>query len=242
MIVVDGASTDGTVELLKGRGDVVARWVSEPDAGQTNALNKGYEMAGGEVFGWLNCDECYRPGALRTVGEAFAREPDLDIVFGHRIVVDEHGREIERMKLPAMHPRTYALFASGLLFSDTTFWSARVHRAAGRLDEENCPRYGMDVDWFGRLSLHVTRWRRLDSYLSEFTEHAGRVSRDVPEIPQISLSIRRRIRQMARVGPLRIILASPLYFVLSRWGRFGWRGLLRPPSFRALLRIAGLSA
>ncbi len=126
VIVMDGGSTDGTVALLKSRKEVVSRWVSAPDAGQTQALNRGFRLAAGEVLGWLNCDERYRDGALRLVGEAFAREPDLDIVFGHRVITDESGRELERQRQPALHPKHYALYASGLLFSDATFWKASV--------------------------------------------------------------------------------------------------------------------
>jgi glycosyltransferase involved in cell wall biosynthesis len=240
VIVVDGGSNDGTVELLKSRSDVVTRWVSEPDRGQTHALNKGFDMATGQVFGWLNCDERYRPGALQRVGEAFAQGPDLEIVFGHRVVVDLEGREVGRMKLPAIHPRGYALYASGLLYSDTTFWRADLHRLTGRLDEVNCSRYGMDFDWFCRLALHVTRWKRINAYLSEFTEHEKRVAWNVPEIPDIARQIRRRIQRLAGIGPMRIMLLSPIYFVFWRYGCFGWRGLLRPPSPISLLRVAGL--
>ncbi len=240
VIVVDGGSNDGTAELLERRSDVVTRWISEPDKGQTDALNRGYDLAVGEIFGWLNCDERYRPGVLRLVGEAFAQDSTLDIVFGHRLVVDRDGREIGRMKLPAIHPRSYALYASGLLFSDTTFWRAGLHRRTGRLDEVNCPRYAMDFDWFCRLGLNVRHWKRLDAYLSEFTEHEGRVTKNVAEMPDISHRIRKRVQRLAGIGPLRVILYSPFYFILSRYGRFGWRGLLRPPSPASLLRVAGI--
>ena len=241
VIVVDGASTDGTVELLKRRSDIVTRWISEPDRGQTHALNKGYAMATGEVFGWLNCDEQYRAGALRLVGKAFAQDPALDMVFGHRVVVDEKGQETGRMRTPAMHPRRYALYAGGLLFSDTTFWKADLHRQTGRLDEVNCPRYAMDFDWFCRLALHVKHWQRLNAYLSEFTEHEGRVSKNVAEMPDIAREIRKRVQRLAGIGPARVMLLSPLYFVFSRYGRFGWRGLLRPPRRGSLRRVAGLT-
>jgi glycosyltransferase involved in cell wall biosynthesis len=240
VVVVDGGSTDGTVELLKKRSDVVTRWVSEADAGQTNALNKGFDMATGEVFGWLNCDERYRPGALRLAGATFARDPELDIVFGHRIVVDREGREIGRMRLPGVHPRSYMLYAGGLLFSDTTFWTAALHRSVGRLDEENCGRYGMDFDWFGRLALKVKKWRRLGAYVSEFTEHEGRITKNVPEMPLIAHGIRRRVRRLAGIGALRVLLLGPLYFFPVRYGRFGWRGLLKPPRPATLLRVAGI--
>ena len=240
VIVVDGASTDGTMELLKRRSDVVTRWVSEPDAGQTYAMNKGYEMAGGQVFGGINCDERYRPGALRLVGEAFAQDPELDIVFGHRVLVDERGNELGRARLPAIHPLSYALYTAGLLFWDTTFWTAEVHRATGRLDEVNCPHYGMDYDWFGRLALNVKRWKCLDAYLSEFTEYEGRAAANVPEMPETAHRVRKRLQQLAGVGPLEVMLLGPLYFLLVRYGRCGWRGLLRPPSPLSLLRVAGI--
>jgi glycosyltransferase involved in cell wall biosynthesis len=240
VIVVDGASQDETVDLLKTRSDVVTRWVSEADTGQTQALNKGFAMAGGKVFAWLNCDERYRPGTLRLVGETFAQDPDLDIVFGHRVVVDQTGRELKRMRLPAIHPKNYALYASGLLYSDTTFWKAAVHRRTGELDEINFTRGFMDFDWFGRLGLQVKRWRRLDAYLSEFLEHEDRLSIDVPEMPEIAYKVRRHLQQLTGVTPMQVMLWSPLYFVLCRYTYFGWRGLLRPPAFKSLLRVAGL--
>jgi glycosyltransferase involved in cell wall biosynthesis len=239
VIVVDGGSTDGTVALLEG-SPVVSRWVSEPDEGQTQALNKGFRLATGEVYGWLNCDERYRPGALQLVGEAFAAEPGLDILFGHRVVTDKSGREIDRRRQPALHPRNYALYASGLLFSDATFWKKELHLQTGELDEVLCRRYAMDVDWFGRLSLHVRSWRRLDAFLSEFTNHEGRMTAEVPELPDIEWKIRQRLLKRAGVSPLQVILMSPLYFVITRYGRFGWRGLLTLPRPDTVFRFAGL--
>jgi glycosyltransferase involved in cell wall biosynthesis len=240
VIVVDGGSRDGTVELLKSRGEVVSRWLSEPDDGQTQALNKGYRLAAGEVFGWLNCDERYRPGALRLVGAAFAGEPHLDLVFGHRVIIDSQGREVARMRQPAINPRHSVLFASGLLFSDATFWKAALHRRTGELDEVLCRRYSMDFDWFGRLALNLKHWRRLDAYLSDFTEHEGRVTLGVPELRHIGRQIRRRLLALAGVSPLQVILLSPWFFVLSRYGRFGWRGLFYPPKPGTVFRFAGL--
>ncbi len=240
VIVVDGGSTDGTVDLLKARRDVVSHYVSEQDEGQTQALNKGFRLADGEVFGWLNCDERYRAGTLSRVGEAFARDPDLEMVFGHRMVVDRRGCEVKRLRQPALHPRHYVLYASGLLFSEAAFWKAALHRRTGELDEILCRRYAMDFDWFGRLSLSLRRWQRLDAYLGEFTEHEGRVTLDVPELPAIEQKVRRRLHALAGVSPWQVVLLSPLFFVLSRYGRFGWRGLVYPPRPGTVFRFAGL--
>ena len=240
VIVVDGASTDGTIELLKQRSDVVTRWISEPDKGSTYAANKGFDMCTGQIFGWLDSDEQYLSGALNLVGKTFFKNPDLDIVFGHRIAVDIEGRETGRMKLPAIHPAKYAMYASGLLFSDTTFWTVDVHRRTGRLDEINYPGNGNDFDWFSRVGLNVKRWKRIDAFLSEFTHHEGRIVFDDPNTPEIAHQIRKRVQKMAGISPLQIMLLSPVYFFLSRYGRFGWKGLLRPPKPSSLLRVAGI--
>ncbi len=238
VIVIDGASTDGTVDLLSS-SPVVNKWISEPDLGQTNALNKGFKLATGEVFGWLNCDERYRDSSLHLVAKAFAEDPGLDMVFGHRIVVDTKGNEIGREKMPAIHPLKYALYAFGLLYSDATFWRRDLHLATGELDDVRYPRYGMDFDWLCRLSLNIRRWKRLDAYLSEFTEYEGRISKNVAEMAHLGNEIRENIRRMAGVSTLQVLMYSPIFFFLVRYGRYGWRGLLRPPTFRGLLRIAG---
>jgi glycosyltransferase involved in cell wall biosynthesis len=93
-LVVDGASTDGTVEILERAGDV--RFVSEPDRGLSHAMNKGVDLAGGSIVGWLNADDVYLPGALRAVGEAFAAHPDAEWATGRCLIVDGAGREIRR--------------------------------------------------------------------------------------------------------------------------------------------------
>ncbi len=93
-IVFDGGSTDGTVELLKEYPHLI--WVSEKDAGHYHAMNKGIERATGDVVAILNADDCYRPGALAKVGEAFAAHPDWDGLFGDIVFVDGEKHEIYR--------------------------------------------------------------------------------------------------------------------------------------------------
>jgi glycosyltransferase involved in cell wall biosynthesis len=93
-VVVDGGSTDGTLEILQ-RADAI-RYVSEPDRGLSHAMNKGVAMAGGAVIGWLNADDLYLPGALRAIGEAFAAQPQAEWATGRCLIVDGAGREIRR--------------------------------------------------------------------------------------------------------------------------------------------------
>lgn len=93
-LVIDGGSTDGTLEILRASPQLT--WISEKDEGQYHAMNKGIARATGEVVAILNADDRYRPGALRAVGEAFARHPEWDALFGDIIYVGDGDREIFR--------------------------------------------------------------------------------------------------------------------------------------------------
>jgi glycosyltransferase involved in cell wall biosynthesis len=94
-VVVDGGSTDGTVAILE-RAERI-RYVSEPDRGLSHAMNKGVAMADGAIIGWLNADDLYLPGALRTIGEAFAVRPEAEWATGRCLIVDGDGREIRKV-------------------------------------------------------------------------------------------------------------------------------------------------
>ena len=93
-VVVDGGSTDGTLDILASAPDV--RYVSEPDRGLSDAVNKGIRMARNDVVGWLNADDVYLPGALGRVGKALAERPDALWATGPCLIIDADGREIRR--------------------------------------------------------------------------------------------------------------------------------------------------
>lgn len=93
-IVMDGGSKDGTIELLKEYPHL--KWTSEKDEGHYHAMNKGIQAATGEIVAILNSDDCYRPGALRVVGQAFADHSDWDALFGDTVFVDAENNEIYR--------------------------------------------------------------------------------------------------------------------------------------------------
>lgn len=92
--VADGGSTDGTVEILSGRGRRL-KWVSERDGGQAHAVNKGIAATDGEIIGWLNSDDVYYPGALARVVEFFQRNPDVDVVYGDADHIDTEDLPFE---------------------------------------------------------------------------------------------------------------------------------------------------
>src|ERR1700687_1276429 len=87
-IIIDGGSRDGTVDVIKKYERYLAFWVTEPDEGQSDALNKGFSHATGEIYGWLNSDDLYMPGAFKHVADAFAMNPRKRIVHGDWLTID----------------------------------------------------------------------------------------------------------------------------------------------------------
>ena len=105
-LVVDGGSTDGTLQVLRQYASLAhLRWVSEPDYGQSDAINKGIGMVRGDVVGWLNADDLYYPGALAAIADAFARYPDADVVYGSGARIDEAGRVVKEVAAVPFDPR-----------------------------------------------------------------------------------------------------------------------------------------
>ena len=91
-IVVDGASKDASVEIIKKYSDRLAYWVSEKDGGQAEAINKGFARATGEIIAWLNSDDYYLPGTVSAAVKMFEANPEVVLVYGNMLAVDEHGK------------------------------------------------------------------------------------------------------------------------------------------------------
>ena len=148
-IVVDGGSTDQTLEVLR-RHEGRLRWISEPDGGQSEAINKGFRMARGEIVSWLNSDDTYVPGAV-TKAVAYLRAcPDVAMVYGEGYLLDEAGRVTRRF--PSTEPFSLwrLVYFSDYILQQTAFWRRCVFDAVGMLDESL--HYGMDWDFWIRVA------------------------------------------------------------------------------------------
>jgi glycosyltransferase involved in cell wall biosynthesis len=175
-IVVDGGSTDGTLELLERAEGI--RYVSEPDEGRPDAVNKGVLMASGEVIGFLNADDRYEPGALQAAGEALAARRDAMWLTGYCRIVDGAGEEIRepvtRYKNFLLRRFSFPLYLTQNFVSDpATFVRREALDAVGPLD--NRYRISHDYDLWLRVA---RRWEPivLERYLSSFRMVEGTLS------------------------------------------------------------------
>lgn len=188
--VQDGGSTDGTADVLQSYGDRLTGWVSQKDGGQSQAINLGFARASGEIMAWLNSDDLLMPGALHRVGEYFAQHPEVDVVYGNRILIDEEDREIGRWVLPAHDDEV--LSWADFIPQETLFWRRSIwEKAGGRIDESF--RFAMDWDLLQRFRSVGARMVRLPDFLGAFRIHnAQKTSVQINEVGMEEMARLRR--------------------------------------------------
>jgi hypothetical protein len=162
-IVKDAGSKDGTREVLAGYGSRL-HWLAEPDTGQANAINTGFRHVSGDIMGWLNSDDLLLPGSLNYVASFFNAHPEIDFVYGDRVIIDREGAEIGRAILPA-HDAS-ALRHADYVPQETMFWRRRVWEALGGLDESF--QFAMDWDFILRAQAQGFRFQHLPRCLGAF--------------------------------------------------------------------------
>jgi glycosyltransferase involved in cell wall biosynthesis len=126
-IIVDGKSQDGTLGILQQYGDRVT-WMSEPDRGMYDAINKGFALAKGEIFAYLNADDrYYAPNTVSRVVSAFLRAPAIDFTYGHCAFTNEDGKILYVYKAPIFNRKLATAFPRIIFHQPTCFWRKRVH-------------------------------------------------------------------------------------------------------------------
>jgi GT2 family glycosyltransferase len=166
-LVLDAASTDGTVELLEARQDPGLAWVSEPDRGQTHAVNKGLERATGDYVNWVNGDNAYHPAAVDRAVALLEADPSVMVVFGGIDIVDEHGAE-RRRYIPAPYNWHRYLFVGDYVPTETVIFRRSLLAETGFLDERF--QDAADYDFYLRL-FHGRRVERLPEPLLRYRYH-----------------------------------------------------------------------
>lgn len=215
-IVCDGGSTDESLDVLRSTPTV--RWVSEPDDGQANAVNKALDRSTGEIIGWLNSDDAYfDPSAVEAAVAVFLEQPHVDVVYGHAALVGADGELLQLMWSPSFHPRLFR--HANFIIQPSTF-VRRTALATSMLDESFD--FAMDRELWLRLWSRGHAIRRLDRIVAIDRHHDARKvytqqavgdrenerlreSYLLPAADLRSMAVQRSFRVVARVLGVRLL-------------------------------------
>lgn len=162
-IVIDGGSTDGSVDIIKKYEAHLTYWVSEPDKGQTDAINKGLKKATGDVVAWINSDDIYCDGALHAIGKAFA-DSDADLIYGDVENFFPDGRT----EVSVNNFEVLDFLSRVSIHQPGVFWKRSLHQQHGYLDESFY--YLMDYDLWARLFFNC-KHQHINKVITRFRVH-----------------------------------------------------------------------
>jgi glycosyltransferase involved in cell wall biosynthesis len=208
--VIDGASTDGSVDVLRRYADRLTGWVSEPDRGYADALRKGFERATGDILCWINAGDLLLPGALDAAREAL-EATGADMIFGDDFYIDEAGRVISFSRGYVRDLRAAMLYGGWTPLQDACFWRRSLYERVGGIDA--ALRYAADYDLFLRFAM-TGKTAYVPKAFSAFRRHAGQKSiSGAPAYKRERAAVRRR--ELDRAG----------HSAASRALRTAWHGL-----------------
>ena len=167
-VVQDGGSTDETRSILERYSSHLHYWESAADAGQAQAINRGFAHTSGEIMAWLNSDDILLPGSLQFVGSFFSKHPEVDAIYGHRLLIDSNDAEVGRWVLPP-HQNNVLVWAD-YVPQESLFWRRRVWDRVGAALDESFD-FAMDWDLLLRFRRTGVRFVRVPRFLAAFRVH-----------------------------------------------------------------------
>ena len=170
--VVDGGSSDESPEIIERYRSRLTFAVSERDEGHVDAIDKGFARISGEIMAYVNSDDLLEPGALRFVGDFFSRHPNIDAIYGHRVIIDEAGKEIGRWVSPRYNPSLLRIV--DYIPQETLFWRRSIYEKVGGLDRKWF--FAMDWDLALRFASAGARITRVPYFLGRFRVHSSQKS------------------------------------------------------------------
>jgi glycosyltransferase involved in cell wall biosynthesis len=186
-IVVDGDSTDNSREILSRYSHL--RWVSEPDNGLSDALNKGIRMATGEIIGWCNADDLYLPGTLTVVNEFFEKHPEIDLLYGDYRDTDAAGRSLRVFREIHFSPFIFRWLHVNIIPTPAAFWRKRMHDYDLWYDCKM--RYAMDYDFLRRAFAQGYKFKHVSILFCDFRRHGGSLTAEGGQLREHELIVRR---------------------------------------------------
>ncbi len=214
--VMDAGSTDRSVDIIMRYADRIDYWVSEPDGGQSAAINAGWSRGSGEIVAWLNSDDYYLPGSLAAVAAYLQAHPDVMIVYGRGEVVDRQGEVLDQFGEP--YSRRTMVMSHNVIPQPAAFIRREALDRVGMLDESL--HYVMDMELFLRVG-RIKAPRFLDQTLAGMTRHPdAKTSRGRSGMARERWQVRLRYARPAEVPLLRAgQIASRAFHSLPDWIR-----------------------
>lgn len=223
-IIIDAGSNDGTIDILKKYKHL--DWVSEPDKGQSDALNKGFKKAKGDVIGWLNADDVYLPGAFKVVEESF-RNNSVDALYGNYYFIDKAGNVTRR--IVTQNSSKWMSIVCCYIPSTTFFFRRSIIENGLLIDQDF--HIAMDKEFFAHIFYSGFKIRKCEFFIANFRWHDSNKSIDTREVKAI------RIRE----GIITFNRYSKFYLPNNRFG-FGVYSLFiyMCKVYRGVSRLLGI--
>lgn len=170
-LILDGGSTDGSKEIIARYSKHLAYWHSKPDKGQTEALIRGFNLATGDLLGWINSDDVLMPNVLQNSASIYTKNPNIGILFGDYVLIDESSR-ITRCKLvPKNGIEWYAKRGLWVFSSTGVLFSRKGYDIVGGLHADLD--FVMDADLYMRMLFQGVQYKHLGCYVGGFRRHKG---------------------------------------------------------------------
>jgi len=166
--IIDGGSTDNSIDIIKKYEKNISFWCSVKDNGQASAINKGFKMATGEIICWLNSDDLYEEVTFRKVANYFNKNQNVDIVYGDLKVIDSEDRLLT-IKRVIPYCFISQLFSASLVPQPSCFWKTHVFKKIGYLNEKY--NYQMDYEYFVRMGAQKFKFGIIKEPLAKFRLH-----------------------------------------------------------------------
>jgi glycosyltransferase involved in cell wall biosynthesis len=178
--IVDAGSTDGTLDVIRKYEGQISGWMSEPDRGMYDALNKGFARTSGEVMGWISATDMLHSGALRLVGSIFRDIKEADWITGRPTLFSEDGMTVSVGEVPHWSRMRFLMGANRYIQQESTFWRRRLwEKAGGRTDDSQ--RYASDFELWVRFFRHA-RLYPVDAIIGGFRVHDDSLGLQAMEI------------------------------------------------------------
>lgn len=169
IIIIDGGSSDNTVDIIQKYSDHIKYWHSRKDQGQADAINQGMKLSSGEVLCWLNSDDMYLPGTLLDVGKRFIGRTDQNLLlYGAAVTIKEESNNLNGGSQIPKPFDTFTLTYRDPIVQPSTFWTRQLWESTGELNISY--NYVLDWDWFIRAS-KIAEFEQVSKFYSVYRYH-----------------------------------------------------------------------